>query len=50
MIAKLKNYLRRRQRAKLEDELERLRELRTCLTQQEYYLRGRLAVLGAGCA
>lgn len=46
MIAALKQFLRRRRRAALEDEITRLRALRISLQQREMELRGRLAVLG----
>ncbi|MEC5161688.1 MULTISPECIES: hypothetical protein [unclassified Janthinobacterium] len=47
MIFKLKNYMRRRQMANLQRELERVRMMRMFLTQKEFNLRGRMAVLEA---
>lgn len=47
MIARLKSYLRRRRLARLEAELARVRALRLSMTQQEFALRGKLAVLQA---
>lgn len=47
MIARLKAYLRRRHIARLEAELARVRALRMSMTQQEFALRGKLAVLEA---
>ncbi|MGZ3184394.1 MAG: hypothetical protein ACXU8N_18310 [Telluria sp.] len=45
MLAKLKTYLRRRRIALLEAELKRVRAVRMSMTQQEFALRGKLAVL-----
>lgn len=47
MIARLKRYLRRRRLARIEAELARLRALRMSTTQQEFALRGKLAILQA---
>lgn len=45
MIARLKAYLRRRRLAHLAAELARVRALRMSMMQQEFALRGKLAVL-----
>lgn len=50
MLEALNRFLRRRERAKLEDEIIRLRALRISLQQRENELRARLAVIGAGRA
>lgn len=50
MIERIRSFFRRRARANLEDELVRLRALRLSLTQQEFVLRGKLAVLEATSA
>ena len=47
MIANIKRYLRRRRVAQLNDELTWLRVARMELTQREFALRGKLAVLEA---
>lgn len=48
MYEKLKAYLRRRRIAHVEAEIKRVRALRMSMTQQEFDLRGELAVLEAG--
>lgn len=47
MLDRLKTYLRRRQLARIEDEIKALRQLRMSITQREFALRGELAVLEA---
>lgn len=47
MRAALTRYLRRRRVAQLNDELARVRAVRLSMTQQEFALRGKLAVLEA---
>ncbi len=45
-IARFKRYLRRREIADLQDELEQLRTMRRAMTLHEMKLRGKLAMLG----
>jgi hypothetical protein len=47
MIASFQRYLRRRRLARLEAELARVRAVRMSMTQQEFALRGKLAILQA---
>lgn len=47
MIARLKTYLRRRRIERLAAELARVRALRLSMLQQEFALRGKLAVIEA---
>lgn len=47
MIAAIKRFLRRRKVARLQDELTWLRLARWELTQQEFAVRGKLAVAEA---
>lgn len=47
MIAAFNRYLRRRRVARLEAEIARVRALRMSMTQQEFALRGKLAVAQA---
>jgi ABC-type proline/glycine betaine transport system ATPase subunit len=45
MFDRLKTYLRRRRIERLAAELARVRALRMSMTQQEFALRGKMAVL-----
>jgi hypothetical protein len=48
MIAQLRAYLHRRRIERIHAELARLRALRMSTTQQEFALRGLLALLESG--